>query len=75
MIKSFNPVLREYTLLENASMNFCPSCGKQLPKSLGDEWLTILRKEYGVIGEAASVWNPMVPEEFKSDAWWKKRNL
>ena len=53
---------------------YCPWCGTKLPKELGDEWMDTLYNEYGIQRpnfEDAD----KVPEEFKSDKWWKKRGL
>lgn len=61
--------------LDCLPINFCPGCGKELPQSLDNEWKEVLMKEYGIEEDHCSIWNPMVPEEFKSDAWWKTRGL
>lgn len=79
---SYNEVFRETYLNRSDTKNvisiiwFCPWCGNKLPKSLRNEWFDILEKEYGIetdIGE----WRKRkdIPEEFKSNKWWKKRNL
>jgi hypothetical protein len=47
----------------------CPWCGRRLPKALRDEWFAIL-DEAGLEPE-----DPQVPEEMKSDAWWRSRSL
>ena len=75
MDKSYCEYTRIYWLPDDNIISFCPGCGKELPKSLQNEWYATLYKEYGIEGEHASIWNPMVPEEFKSDAWWKNRGL
>lgn len=73
--KTYDPVTRTYTIDGEIAIRCCPACGTDLPKSLQEEWRSTLHKEYGVEDYYASIWNPMVPEEFKSDTWWKKRNL
>jgi len=67
----------------------CPWCGFEFPKSLIDKYFEILQKEYNIChiyrlnkyvdcskdeeyGEEKVV---ALPEEFKSDEWWKKRSL
>ena len=49
-------------------INYCPWCGKELPKSKRDEWFDTLEK-LGFI-------NPLeedIPIEFKSNLWWNKK--
>ena len=67
---------------------FCPWCGKEFSTSLINKYFETLSKEYNIYhcdfsGEYYE-WheeNPeeeketKLPEEFKSDEWWKKRNL
>ncbi|MBP9791627.1 MAG: hypothetical protein KBC27_00220 [Rickettsiales bacterium] len=59
---------RDYAIL------YCPWCGKDLGKRLNWEYFEILAKEYG-IEDPDFVNFTNVPEEFKTDAWWKKRGL
>ncbi len=80
LIRNYDETIRVYTLIgwktpERVIIKFCPCCGKSLPKSLQNEWKEILMKEYGIEEDHCSIWNPMVSEEFKSDAWWKNRGL
>lgn len=61
-------------------IKFCPWCGKKLPKELGAVWDDILEKEYGFkpddfFNEKDEWDDSIVPEEFKTDEWWKKRGL
>jgi hypothetical protein len=68
-------VIRRYYLRIpgcDRSISFCPACGKELPPVLHDEYYDILEKEYGFDDPDDY---EKYPEEFKSDAWWKKRNL
>ena len=53
-------------------INFCPWCGTKLPKSLEQEMGDILIDTLGLddIDD-----DPHMPEEFKTDEWWKKRGL
>ena len=59
-------------------ISFCPWCGKSLPKPLDDEFIKELSKATGISEDDIdfeTYLDPKVPEEFRSDAWWKKRNL
>jgi len=59
---------------------YCPWCGKKLPETLGDEWEEILKKEYNLtinnFFDKKGRWDELkIPEELRTDEWWKKRNL
>jgi hypothetical protein len=54
---------------------FCPYCGMNLPKDLIDERFEILEKEYGIDDPYDPIQKKLIPEEFMTDEWWKKRNL
>jgi hypothetical protein len=54
---------------------YCPLCGKQFPKELVDEWYETLKREYGLDDPNGDSQSKLVPEEFKTDEWWKKRGL
>ena len=74
----YDPVIREYCLESKEgyirTIEFCPWCGKQLPKSLRTEWFDILETEYSL-----DPWIPQqrkqIPIEFLTDEWWKNRKL
>ena len=51
-------------------IQYCPFCGSSLPSSLRDEWFDTLEK----MG-FEDPWEQDVPEEYKSDAWWKEKGL
>ena len=57
-------------------IDYCPWCGTKLPNSLRDQYFEILQNEHvqeiDILGIKD---NKKVPEEFKSDKWWKKRGL
>ena len=59
------------------SIDYCPFCGKKLPKKLDDDDMDpYLMKEYGWTEE--DCWGyprRELPPEFKTDEWWKKRGL
>ena len=82
----YNPQHRRYGLLrysgnwKNISIGdlyYCPFCGKKLPEELYDSDMDdILQKEYGWTKEYCAQYpRPELPEEFKTDEWWKKRGL
>ena len=51
------------------TIGYCPWCGKRLPKALRDEWFALL-DEAGLEPEDARV-----PDEMRSEAWWRDRGL
>ena len=52
-------------------IRFCPWCGTKLPKDLNDKMMEVLKEEYNI-----DTYNiKTLPEEFRTDAWWKKRGL
>ena len=77
----YSPVIRSYFLpfitMKGVvhPITHCPWCGKELPKSLRKEFFEILEQEYGIEANVDILKNQNIPEEFKSDAWWKKRGL
>ena len=54
-------------------LGYCPNCGARLPKDLLDEYCDELEKAVGK--EYCDIKEDEIPEEFKSDEWWKKRGL
>jgi hypothetical protein len=54
---------------------YCPWCDTQLPTSVRDEWFNILEKEYGLTDPYDQEQEKLIPQEFHSDEWWKKRGL
>lgn len=66
---------------------YCPWCGHEFRNSLVEKYYEILEKEYKILYNPSSkkyyeiVKEPYdeidrkLPEEFKSDKWWKKRGL
>lgn len=72
----YDSQLREYYIkLRNSQavqgMTFCPWCGEKLPESLRDEFYDIIIDKLGLGG----CYDEKLPEEFKTDEWWKKRGL
>lgn len=71
----YEPKFDEYGIVVHDSgnsyikMEYCPWCGTKLPASKRDLWFEELEK--------SGIENPLeeeLPEEFNSDAWWKKLN-
>jgi hypothetical protein len=50
---------------------FCPWCGEKLPSDLSKELESIIFDEL----DLDDFQDPRMPEEFKTDAWWKNRGL
>lgn len=60
------------------SIKRCPFCGGNLPNDLIDEKWNTIYKELGKDYLPDDDGNPPkreLPEEFKTDEWWKKRGL
>ena len=53
---------------------YCLWCGKKLPKTLEKERAEILKEEYGLTDDEM-IEGSKVPEDFKTDKWWKDREL
>ena len=59
-------------------IRYCPWCGAKLPENLIDERDKLIREELGLDYLPDDDNNPPkkeLPEEFKTDEWWKKRGL
>lgn len=48
-------------------IEFCPWCGSRFPGSLRDEWFDQLESM------GLNIDDENLPEEMKTDLWWKKR--
>lgn len=78
---SYSPEVRRYHFILHGECagaylpaHYCPWCGKKLPKNLGKEWCKIIKEKFGLDNVFAEEWE-ILPEEFKTDKWWKKRRL
>ena len=74
----YDDVFRIYGINESENsfigIKFCPWCGVNLGIRLAKIYFDILENEYGIeVPDTTNFTN--VPEEFKSDEWWKKRGL
>jgi hypothetical protein len=56
-------------------ISHCPWCGTMLPLDLIDKWEEVLKKEYGISDPWSSQQEKLIPAEFQTDEWWKKRGL
>ena len=54
-------------------LNYCPFCGKKLLANLYYEYEEYLEKAVGK--DFCDITEDEIPEEFKTDEWWKKRGL
>lgn len=56
------------------TITYCPRCGAKLPEDLVDKWWDIVEEKFGIDGLFDKRIKDL-PEEFKTDEWWKKRGL
>ncbi|MGC2310114.1 MAG: hypothetical protein WA432_00640 [Candidatus Babeliaceae bacterium] len=75
----YSPILRHYVLLfadyaGGQRFIYCPWCGTKLPKSLREAYFKIMWK-LGLEPGFDEYNDPNIPEEFKSEEWWRKSNL
>jgi hypothetical protein len=82
----YDKEFRSYTIKLEYSMArqnclYCPWCGIELPKDLSEEWGETLLNEGILTPDELEnhPWEPeiqkKIPQEFKTDEWWKKRGL
>lgn len=81
----YDPIYRSFFLNDffgegSLIISYCPICGKKLPKDLINEHEEELKKffknkNYLEIMNIYYLESDKIPKEFKSDEWWKKRNL
>jgi hypothetical protein len=78
---SYCPKTRVYGIAYKAGtgggiqlINFCPWCGKSLPKKLTDEYYDIIHDDLK-LDIFDKNYKRKMPSEFKTDEWWKKRGL
>ncbi len=65
---------KEHELYMHFIIPCCPYCCKHLPKDLTQLWANILENEYGIT-LPYDEHKDSVPQEFRTDEWWKKRGL
>lgn len=72
----YTPKFNEYGIpvrdggASNIVISHCPWCGIKLPESLNDRWFDELEK-FGY----DDPWEQDIPENFKSDKWWRDMGL
>lgn len=82
----YDPVLRRYFIDVRSEyggavqlIRHCPWCGKCFPRSLLNEFVEELKKKLNIktndIGFGELRERKDIPQEFKSDEWWKKRGF
>jgi len=75
----YSSAVREYSIpvLDDGSsgviLRFCPWCGKELPIGLRDKWFGTLESLGYDPGPDTN--NPNIPDEFRSDIWWKSKGF
>lgn len=72
--RTYDFILQDDSFGTYQGMYYCPWCGKKLPKTLGEEWCKVIKENLGLDYVFAEEWATL-PEEFKTDEWWKKRGL
>jgi hypothetical protein len=80
--RSYNFLLQERGkyIGVNQSLWYCPWCGSKLPEELNEEWGNALKEQYNLttrdFWDTKGKWDETkIPEEFRTDEWWKKRGL
>ena len=86
----YDPIIRGYFICLRGLKNSkhviynCPWCGFKLPKTLFKKYLEILENDFNIIqcpytGKYYEIGKEGIekslPEEFKSDEWWKNRGF
>ena len=80
----YEPDIRRYAIKEihenttgvmSNVIKYCPWCSTTLPTPLADLWEDVLRKEYGFVNPMDALKKKLIPAEFLTDEWWKKRSL
>lgn len=76
------PVFREhkircvFNVIVCERIDFCPWCSYVFPKGLRNEFMRIVKRDYYITDGILDIFeNKDLPEEFKSDEWWKNRGL
>jgi len=66
---------RKNDLIVSEILHYCPFCGKKFPKELRQEYSRILQEECHIKDMWEQIRTGNIPDEFKTDKWWKKRGL
>ena len=74
----YNMIMRRYYINVDKrfmrQIRFCPWCGKLFANDLSEKWWDVLEEEYGIT-DPRNDDKHRVPPEFKTDEWWRKREL
>lgn len=76
---TYNPKFRSFAIkvLDGGgsvqSISFCPWCGSKLPEDLSEKFFNELSLTLSKDATLFDIDN--APDEFKTDEWWKKREL
>jgi hypothetical protein len=57
------------------AMEYCPQCGSNFPKDLTEEWYETMEKQFDIKYPSDPDKAHLIPEEYKTDEWWKRRGL
>lgn len=74
-VVSYSPKFNEYGIPcgdghSHITINYCPWCGNPLlPLGLRDKWFEALFD----MGYEDPLFDESIPENYKSDAWWRKQ--
>lgn len=83
----YSPNIRQYTLTlpkyyfneDSTCISYeiyhCPKCGSEFPPNLVDEWYNLMEKKFKITDWMDSLQLKNIPQEFKTEEWWKKRKL
>ena len=75
IISAPNVLLKKNMVWVGYRLTCCPFCGTKLPLDLVTERSEILEKEYCITDPYDTKQKKLIPSEFKTDEWWKKRGL
>jgi hypothetical protein len=77
----YEPVFRRWEIRQHYhrmfhdwQLEFCPWCGTRLPRDLGDEWTNRV-EALGFTNGGHYSEIPGLPDDFKTDRWWKHERL
>lgn len=57
------------------TLNYCPWCGIKLPEDLTEKYYDFIKKDYGIDSYDTNDHPEKIPDEFKTEEWWRKRGL
>ncbi|MCW5698762.1 MAG: hypothetical protein KIT00_02860 [Rhodospirillales bacterium] len=55
-------------------MSFCPWTGNALPEPLIEAFFRVAETEFGIDSPCLAEDEPKLPDEMRSDAWWRRRS-